>query len=62
MATASGYEPGAISQATQTEDDWNQVQAVVKQLVEALRSPAPQPTPIKPVSPMLWPDFENLEH
>jgi hypothetical protein len=58
MATALVYEPEVISQATQTEDDWDQVKAVVKQLVEALRPPAPQPPAAKPVSLIRCPDFK----
>ncbi|KAI0413088.1 hypothetical protein F5X98DRAFT_379161 [Xylaria grammica] len=46
--TASGSQSEAVSKATQTEDNWDEAKADVKQLVKALRSLAPQTEAAEP--------------
>ncbi|GAW23843.1 hypothetical protein ANO14919_134200 [Xylariales sp. No.14919] len=46
--TASGSRSEAVSKATQTEDNWDEAKADVKQLVKALRSLAPQTEAAEP--------------
>ncbi|KAI0439892.1 hypothetical protein F4803DRAFT_21166 [Xylaria telfairii] len=43
MSTTSGPETAAVDKATQTEDDWSEMKADVKKLVQAVQTFVPQP-------------------
>ncbi|KAI8951150.1 hypothetical protein F4801DRAFT_301074 [Xylaria longipes] len=45
MSTGSGSESGAVARATQTDDDWSEIKADIKKLVEAVQPLIPQPKP-----------------
>jgi hypothetical protein len=47
-AAALDPEPEDAPEATQAEDDWDEIKADIKHLVMALRSLAPQPEPVIP--------------
>lgn len=48
MSTSPDTTPVTVSRATQTEDDWSEIKADVKKLVEAVQSLVPPPKPIEP--------------
>ncbi|KAI0490248.1 hypothetical protein F4859DRAFT_2003 [Xylaria cf. heliscus] len=45
MSAPSGPESGAVTKATQTEDDWNEIKADVKKILETVQSLAPKLKP-----------------
>jgi hypothetical protein len=49
MSMGPETTPVTVSRATQTEDDWSEIKADVKKLVEAVQSLVPPPKPVEPV-------------
>ncbi|KAI1119853.1 hypothetical protein F5Y10DRAFT_273656 [Nemania abortiva] len=45
MSTDPGTESRTVARATQTEDDWSEIKADLRKLVEAVQSLVPQPKP-----------------
>lgn len=47
MSPSVEHQPDTVSKATQTEDDWAEIRADVKKLVNAVQSLVPQPKPVE---------------